>query len=307
MDEQALNAGSTSEPRGTMTNLFRFAGCRYWTGSLLPALIGATLPLWLRPPGFAFRWLGAIEFLIAALLLHAGFSFLLVRFRARATDAWPASRLLWAAAGCIVAAGLVGVHLNSGIPAHRSVPDFIFIVFGLSALFAGALYVAPPFSLWRRAGGEIVIAYSLGFLPVLGAYLVQAGDLTRTVYVACLPLVVATGLWAWLDELVTRAEDEEVGRETLVVLFGARVSGRLVVPVLYLAVWLALGVAVLSASLSPWALLALLLLALTWKIPAAAWTGYENPARLREARQLGFLLHLALCLVFAASSVANIV
>ena len=40
---------------------------------------------------------------------------------------------------------------------------------------------------YRQIGGEIVISYSLGLLPILGAYLIQAGDISRTVYLAALP------------------------------------------------------------------------------------------------------------------------
>ncbi len=79
-----------------------FAGFRYWTASLLPALVGTTLPFWLRPPGFSFRWLGAIEFLFATVLFHAGFSFLQAWFEGRSTTKWPKSRLLRYAGMCMV-------------------------------------------------------------------------------------------------------------------------------------------------------------------------------------------------------------
>ena len=94
-----------------------------------------------------------------------------------------------AAGLCIAAASLLGLHLNSGLRLHRSVYENIFAIYGLSAIFVGVLYVAPPFSFCRRAGGEIVVQRSLRLVPVLGAYLVQAGDLTRTGYLASLPLV----------------------------------------------------------------------------------------------------------------------
>ena len=68
-DKPAAGGLSQSSP-----GFLHFAGFRYWTASLLPALMGTTLPFWLRPPGFSFRWLGALEFLIATLLFHAGFS-----------------------------------------------------------------------------------------------------------------------------------------------------------------------------------------------------------------------------------------
>jgi len=103
-------------------NVSRFlhpAGFRCRTASLLPALIGTTLPFWLRPPGFSFRWLGAIEFLFAPALFHAGFSLLQARFEGRSTSAWPSSRLLGGTASvCIFAACLLGLHVNRCLNLH---------------------------------------------------------------------------------------------------------------------------------------------------------------------------------------------
>lgn len=121
------------------------------------------------------------------------------------------------AGGCIIAACLLGLHLNVSLPRGNSVPRAIFIVFGLVTLFAGVLYVAPPFSFSRRVGGEIVVSESLGMLPVLGAYLVQTGDLTRTVYLASMPLIITTALWVWTDELISRVDDDKEGRQTMVI------------------------------------------------------------------------------------------
>ena len=287
--------------------VFHFAGLRYWTASLLPALVGTTLPFWLRPPGFSFRWLGAIEFLIATVLLHAGFSFLHARFEFKATTEWPESRLLGAAAVCLIAACLVGLHINTSLPLGNSVPSFIFIVYGLSTLFAGVLYVAPPFSFCRRAGGEVVVCESLGLLPVLGAYLVQAGDLTRTVYLVSLPLVVATALWVLTDELISRADDEKEGRQTLVILFGPRFSGRLVVLALSLLFYVTLLLAVFSSSLSPWALWIGISIGLVWKIVAMSWKDYSDPTRMQMAHSNAFRLHLAAGLIVAASSLVALV
>ena len=206
--------------------VLHLAGVRYWTASLLPALVGTTLPFWLRPPGFSLRWLAALEFLLATLLLHAGFSLLHAMLKYRLTSKWSACQLLGAAGVCLVAACLLGMHLNGSVPPHDSVPAYIFIVYGLTTLFAGVLYVIPPFSFSERASGEVILAEGLGMLPVLGAYLVQVGDLNRTVYLAAMPLVVATGLWVWVDELISMNADRNEGRGTMVLLFGARFSGH---------------------------------------------------------------------------------
>jgi 1,4-dihydroxy-2-naphthoate octaprenyltransferase len=284
--------------RESSRGVLQMAGLRYWSASLLPALVGTTLAFWLRPPGFSFRWLGALEFLIATILLHAGFSFLQTRFDHKTATEWPASWLLGAGMTSILAACLLGLHLNS------SVPGSIFLVFGLTTLFAGVLYVAPPFSFWRQLGGEIVICEGLGMLPVLGAYLVQTGDLTRTVYLASLPLVVATALWVTNDELITRADDEKAERQTVVIVFGPRFTGRWVLLALALGFYATLLLAVLTASISPLALVTLLTFPLVWSIVSTSWTEYDNPTRLLAARRQAIRLHLVTCLIFAVSPLA---
>ena len=114
---------------GGAPGLLYFAGFRYWTASTLPAIVGTTLPFWLRPPGFSFQWFGAVEFLVATVLFHSGFSFLYERFEHRTTNKWTESRLLAFGSGCILVACLLGLHLN------RFVPDYIIIVYGLATHF----------------------------------------------------------------------------------------------------------------------------------------------------------------------------
>jgi len=300
MTEGALVRPHGGRRRQGVPGVLHFAGFRYWTASVLPAIVGTTLPFWLRPPGFSFRWLGAVEFLIATVLMHAGFSFLHTRFEHRATDEWPESRLLGAAGACIVLACLLGLHLS------RFTSGGIFIVYGFAVLFAGVLYVVPPFSFSQRAGGEIVVAMSLSLIPVLGAYLVQTADLTRTVYLAALPIYAATGLWVWTGQMVSRTSDDEAGRETLVTVFGARFSGRVAVPVISAALCATLLVAVLSASMTPWALAALLSLGPMWRIVSVSWSDYADASKMLKVRTRAVIVHLVVCVIIAASSLAAV-
>ena len=285
-----------------ISGFIHFAGFRYWTASLLPALVGATLPFWLRPHGFSFRWVGAIEFLLATVLFHAGLSFLQARLEERSTLKWPESRLLKYGVMHISLACILGLHLNDSLNLHRGAPSSIFIVYGLCALFVGVLYVVPPLNFCRRVGREVIIAEGLGLIPVLGAYLVQVGDITRTVYLASLPMVVATGLWVWLDELVNRTDDERLGRGTMVILFGPRFSGRYGVLALAVLMFATLLAAVVSASVHPLSLIMLLFGGLAWKIVAMSWTEYSCPDRMMGARKQAFNLHLATCSIIAGSS-----
>lgn len=295
----------TAESPGDISGL-HLAGGRYWTASLLPALVGTTLPFWLRPPGFSFRWSGAVEFLFATVLFHAGFSFLQARFEGRSTARWPHARLLGHGCACIVLACVLGLHINAGLWLGPHVHGHIFIAFGIAAVFAGLLYVAPPVRFSRRMGGEVVVALGLGMMPVLGAYLVQAGDLTRTVYLASLPLVVATGLWVWIDELISRPEDEKTGRRTLVVDFGPRFSGRVGVPALAALLVATVLVAMFSKSTSAWAVTALLGSGLTWRIVVVCRRGYSRPAAMIGARRDAFVLHLVTGGAVATSSLLTV-
>jgi 1,4-dihydroxy-2-naphthoate octaprenyltransferase len=296
----------TSASLDGIRSFLTFAGFRYWTASLLPALVGTTLPFWLRPPGFSFRLPAAIEFLFATLLLHAGFSFLLALFEGKATSTWQKPRLLKYAGVCMIAACLLGQRLNSGLTLHNGVPRSIFIIYGLVTLFVGGLYVVPPLNFHRRMGGEIVVAEGLGMIPVLGAYLVQVGDLTRTVYIASLPLFLATGLWVWMEELASNSDDEKAGRRTLVIDFGLKFSARFGVLALTAAFFGMLIVAMISASTSPLTLIALLLIWLVWKIVTISWNEYTRPERMIVLGRYAFVSHLVTGLIFAASPLVTL-
>jgi 1,4-dihydroxy-2-naphthoate octaprenyltransferase len=123
---------------------FRFAGVRFWPSSIVPAMVGTTLPFWLRPPGFAFKWFSAVEFFAAAVLLHAGFSFLLSFFEKKRTEDPPRTPLLILTGLCLFASFILGWHLSSVLTLHKGVYPHIFIIYGLAALFVGLLYVVPP-------------------------------------------------------------------------------------------------------------------------------------------------------------------
>jgi len=278
------------------------AGLRYWTASLLPALVGTTLPFWLRPPGFSFRLFAAIEFLIATVLVHAGFSFLLAYFEGNQESEWQKSKLVMYAGGFIITACLLGLHINSGLTFHYGVPKSIFIVYWLVTLIVGVLYVVPPINLGQRMGREIVIAEGLGMIPVLGAYIVQVGDITRTIYLASMPLVVATGLWVWLEELASKTDDEKTGRGSLVIDFGLKFSGQFGVLALSILFYATIIVAVFSGSTSPLILTLFLSVGMVWKIIGISWNEYLDPERMYTLSKSAYLLHLTTGLILVVSS-----
>jgi len=288
----------------TASEFLYHAGCRYWTASILPVVAGTTLPFWLRPRGFSFKWIAAIEFLAAAVFFHGGFSLLQSSAQNRITLSRPEHRLAAYGCICIAAACLLGLHLNSRLVLQPGVHKYIFIVYGLTALFAGALYVLPPFSFYRRAGGEVILAEGLGMIPLLGAYLIQAGDLTRKVYLISLPLVVVTGLWIWIDELAGRIDDENAGRKTMVMEFGPAFSGRYGVSALAGLVVLTILLVLVSGSVHPAALVSLVSVGTLLKIVSVSWNEYGVTERMADMRTYAFMLHLAVGSILAVSSLA---
>jgi len=78
-----------------ISEFFQLAGNRYWTASLLPVLLGTTLPFWLNPPDFKFRLLEGILFLIVIFFGHVGFSLLFSGFSKRINSKLKKKRFLF--------------------------------------------------------------------------------------------------------------------------------------------------------------------------------------------------------------------
>lgn len=226
-------------------------------------------------------------------------------FADRSPATLPRTKLAQHAVGLMLLASVMGFLIDRQMQLRMNVYESIFIVYGISAIVVGLLYVAPPARLSRRIGGEIAIIEGLGMLPVLGAYLVQVGDLTRTVYLASLPIVGATGLWVWIAELASWGKDQETGRGTLVTEFGPRLSGRFGVAGIALVFIAALALAVWSGSVSPWALAILLGVVFVWRIAAVSWTDYLCSEAMTVLQGNAFLLHFFTCTTIIGTSLLS--
>jgi len=286
---------------------FQFAGKRYWTASLFPALIGTSLPFWLNPPNFEFKIIEAILFLIMTVLGHIGFLLLYFGFLQKFKSKLKIKPLLISGIFSLTVSVLIGLYINSSLQLHPNVPEYIFIIYGITAIFVGVLYVVPPFSFHQRLYGEVIISVGLGMLPVLGAYLVQVGDITRTVYLASLPVVVSTGLWIWITELIKKEDDKKKGYKTTVMYFNFKFSSRIITLFLTLLIYVSLVLAVFGRSaLNPLSLLSLFSLIFALMIFKTIWKDYENIRALQNAKKYAFLIHLSICTVIIFASISSI-
>lgn len=266
--------------------ILKYAGFRYWTSSILPVFVGTTLPFWLRPPGFSFKLLASIEFLIAVVLFHTGFSFLCAGVDNKTTTRWPRLRLFLIGIACIIAACLIGLHLN------RFMYGIAFPCFGFAVIFTGVLYVMPPLSFYRRPGGEIILAYGLGMLPVLGAYLIQVNDLTRKVYLVSIPLVAATGLWIIMEKLTNRATDTQAGHGSMIDLFGLKTSKRYVTIALMIGLYSSLLFAIFAGACTPLAGITFISAYFAFKIVKVSWNSYADEQHMLIAKKYAIIVYL---------------
>ena len=281
-----------------------FDDIRYLSISLLPALIGTTLPFWLHPPGFNFRLLEGILFIIMIGVGHIGFSFLLAGFKGTPDLGKSKKQLLLSGCISIIICVTIGLYLNSTIELHSGVPEYIFILYGLSTFFLGVLYVLPPFNFYRRFYGEIMLGVGLGLMPILGAYLVQVGDITRSVYLVSIPIVVVNILWIWIIEIIHQSEHKKLGYQTTNMYLPDKFSKRIIIPLLVILIYGSLILAVLGrSSLNPFALLGIITIGYTLKIIKIFRNNHLDQEKIAEVSNVAFLTHLIICMMIILSSV----
>jgi 1,4-dihydroxy-2-naphthoate octaprenyltransferase len=93
----------------------------------------------------------------------------------------------------------------------------------LPIMVAGALCVLIYTDVLARLGvGEIAAGLGLGWLPVVGAALVNSGEIGRAAVAAGIPAGLMTFNLLLLNEFPDEAADRAGGRKNLVLLFGRR-------------------------------------------------------------------------------------
>jgi 1,4-dihydroxy-2-naphthoate octaprenyltransferase len=313
---------STSDalPGNRLLLFLRAARAPFLTVSVMPVLIGATLPFWLRPDGWTFSVARLIEMIVAVVLLHMGANLgngyydhvsgadpanpnpgvLSGGSGLITSGALPAGFFLKSSIVCLGLGAALGLHLNSTQPGN------LVLVVGLVGVALAHFYTAPPVKLAYRGLGEIAVGLAFGVLPVVGAYYVQAGTFSWRVVTASLPIAFATILILWVNQMVDFRPDRDTGKRNLVVLMGPRAAGRGVVLALALLMFGSLFAAVFTAALIPLTLVAVLAFGLIRTVVADCWNHYGRPKMLAEAASSAIRLHLTLGIIIAGSALVAI-
>ncbi len=298
-------SGEEKIKSSSFLTLLHYTGVKYWPFSLLPALVGTTLPFWLNK-GFTFNWLTAVEFILATVLFQSGFFMLQKGFNDSTASKKIKYQLLVAGCICLVATVLLVLHLNSKLYLNPGVYQHIFLLFGFASFFLGVLFILPPIRRSKNVIGDYIYCVGIGMMPVLGAYLVQAGDLHRTVYLASFPIVFSTALWLWISRLASRAEDEKKGRTTIITLFPSQFSARYLTLLITVGIYASIIIAIVGrSSLSPFALIAFVSIGFAYKIIHISLN--EDKNEMLIAQKLAFRIHLITSAAIILSSLTGII
>lgn len=303
-------------PNNRLLLFLRAARAPFLTVSVMPVLIGATLPFWLRPDGWSFNVARLIESVVAVVLLHMGANLgngyydhvsgadpanpnpgvLSGGSGLITSGALPARFFLRSSIACLVLGAALGLHLNFTVSGN------LVLVVGIIGVALAHFYTAPPVKLAYRGLGEMAIALAFGVLPVVGAYYVQAETFSWRVVVASLPITFAVVLVLWVNQVVDFKPDRDTGKRNLVVVMGPRTAGRGMVLALALLIFGSLFVAVFTASLIPLTLVAVLAFGLIRTVVVDCWNHHGRPEKLAEAASSAIRLHLTLGIIIAGST-----
>jgi 1,4-dihydroxy-2-naphthoate polyprenyltransferase len=147
---------------------------------------------------------------------------------------------------------------------------------GIAGILVGVAYTAPPLKLVYRGLGEVAVAIGFGPIMLLGAYVVQTGELAWEPFVLSLVPGILIALILYVNEIPDRRSDAEAGKRTLPVRLAPETvrTGYLVVAI----VAFALVVGGVVGGLFPWpTLIALAALPLAFRVHGGLKVHYDSP------------------------------
>ena len=163
---------------------------------------------------------------------------------------------------------------------------------GVAGILVGVAYTAPPLKLVYRGLGEIAVAIGFGPIMLLGAYVVQTGELAWEPFVLSLVPGILIALILYVNEIPDRRGDAAAGKRTLPV----RLSPDVVRIGYLVAALAAFGVVVVGAvsGLFPWpTLVALAALPIAWRVYQGLKVHYDSPYTLMAVMGTNVNLNLA--------------
>lgn len=171
---------------------------------------------------------------------------------------------------------------------------------GLVCMLVGYLYTGGPFPISWTPFGELASGFFMGFLIILIAYYIQTGHVSSLAVLVAVPSGILVGLINMANNIRDHDGDKRSGRRTLPILLGQK-KAIIFMGIMYAVAYLWVIGLVVTSTVSPWLLLALL------SIPKAvqatkSFVGKTKPIEMMPAMKaagvtntlFGFLLSIGL-------------
>jgi 1,4-dihydroxy-2-naphthoate octaprenyltransferase len=175
-----------------------------------------------------------------------------------------------------IAIGLFGAAAAIGLVLVAVTQSMTLLWIGVAGIAVGVAYTAPPLKLVYRGLGEIAVAVGFGPIMLLGAYVVQTGQMAWEPFVLSLVPGILIALILYVNEIPDRRSDAEAGKRTLPVRLSPETvrTGYLLGALLAFAIVLA-GVV---GELFPWpTLVALAAVPIALRVHAGLKVHYDSP------------------------------
>ncbi len=114
-----------------------------------------------------------------------------------------------------ISAALFGAAAIIGLVLVAVTQSMTLLWIGVAGILVGIAYTAPPLKLVYRGLGEIAIALGFGPIMLMGAYVVQTGELAWEPFVLSLVPGILIALILYVNEIPDRRSDAEAGKRTL--------------------------------------------------------------------------------------------
>lgn len=179
---------------------------------------------------------------------------------------------------------LIGLYLTYKM-------GWVILVIGIFGVLSATLYVFPGINLVGRGIGEALIGINFGVLMTFGAFYVQTGNFSWVPIIASLPVALLITAVLYINEFQDAKADQAVGKNHLVVRLGKKqaVTGYILMMLLTYGI---VVVGVVSDTLPPICLSALLTLPLAFKSIKIAQAHYNDSIKLAPANASTIMNHL---------------
>ena len=204
-----------------------------------------------------------------------------------------------------IAIGLFGAAAIIGLVLVAVTQSLTLLWIGVAGIAIGVAYTAPPLKLVYRGLGEIAVALGFGPIMLLGAYVVQTGELALEPFLLSLVPGIFIALILYVNEIPDRRSDASAGKRTLPVrLSPATVRAGYLVAAM--AAFGIIGVGVV-AGIFPWpTLAALAAIPIVLRVHSGLKLHYDSPYTLMAVMGTNVNLNLVVGGLLLAAYVATI-